>query len=86
MPNRRGRRWCSCAVRAAGAVLLEGQDNGLGLAEAQLFNMFQRLHSHVEGSGAGLYLVRKIVESVGDNISVRSQLGEGFPFTVRLPG
>jgi PAS domain S-box-containing protein len=76
-------------TRVAGAVLLEVQDNGLGLTEAQqaqLFIMFQRLHSHVEGSGVGLYMVKKIVENAGGTISVRSQLGEGSTFTVRLPG
>ena len=47
-----------CA-RTEGTVVLEVQDNGLGLTEAQqrqLFIMFQRLHSHVEGSGVGLYM------------------------------
>jgi PAS domain S-box-containing protein len=41
--------------------VLEVQDNGLGLDLTQgndkLFGMFQRLHTHVEGSGIGLYLV-----------------------------
>ncbi len=77
-----------CA-RAAGAIVLEVHDNGLGLTEVQqrqLFRMFQRLHSHVEGSGIGLYMVKKIVENVGGSITVRSQPGVGSTFTVRLPG
>ncbi|AMR27314.1 hypothetical protein A0257_09545 [Hymenobacter psoromatis] len=77
------------AARTAGAVVLEVQDNGLGLTEAQqrqLFIMFQRLHSHVEGSGVGLYMVKKIVENAGGSITVRSQPGAGSTFTVRLPG
>ena len=74
--------------RAAGAVLLDVQDNGLGLTEAQqaqLFGMFQRLHSHVEGSGVGLYMVKKIVDNAGGTITVRSEPGVGSTFTVRLP-
>jgi PAS domain S-box-containing protein len=70
-------------------VVLEVQDNGLGLSEAQqqqLFRMFQRLHSHVEGSGVGLYMVKKIVENAGGTIAVQSQPGVGTTFSVVLPG
>jgi PAS domain S-box-containing protein len=70
-------------------AVLEVQDNGLGLSEGQqskLFRMFQRLHSHVEGSGVGLYMVKKIVENAGGTISVQSQLGEGTTFSIVLPG
>lgn len=70
-------------------VVLEVQDNGLGLDEAQqaqLFRMFQRLHSHVEGSGVGLYMVKKIVENAGGTIAVRSETGVGSTFVVTLPG
>jgi len=72
-----------------GQVVLEVQDNGLGLDEAQqgqLFQMFQRLHSHVEGSGVGLYMVKKIVENAGGTILVHSQMGVGSTFVVTLPG
>jgi PAS domain S-box-containing protein len=70
-------------------VVLEVQDNGLGLDEVQqrqLFRMFQRLHSHVEGSGVGLYMVKKIVENAGGAITVQSQPGTGTTFRVVLPG
>jgi PAS domain S-box-containing protein len=69
-------------------VVLEVQDNGLGLdaaQQAQLFMMFQRLHSHVEGSGVGLYMVKKIVENAGGTIAVRSEPGVGSTFVVTLP-
>ena len=75
--------------RAQQHILLEVQDNGLGLNEAQqgqLFMMFQRLHSHVDGSGVGLYMVKKIVENAGGTITVQSELGVGTTFTVTLPG
>jgi len=70
------------------AILLEVTDNGLGLSEAQqakLFSMFQRLYDHVEGSGIGLYMVKRIVENAGGTIAVRSQPGTGSTFTVTLP-
>ena len=70
------------------AAILEVTDNGLGLNEAQqarLYGMFQRLHDHVEGSGIGLYMVKRIVENAGGTIAVRSQPGTGTTFTVTLP-
>jgi two-component system, sensor histidine kinase len=69
-------------------VILEVEDNGLGLSEIQqskLFTMFQRLHNHVEGTGVGLYMVKKIVENAGGNIHVLSRAGIGSTFTVTLP-
>ncbi|KAA9332094.1 PAS domain-containing protein [Hymenobacter busanensis] len=66
-------------------LVLEVQDNGLGLDvqhEHKLFAMFQRFHAHVEGSGIGLYMVKKIVENAGGRIEVQSVLGEGTTFSV----
>ena len=60
-------------------------DNGLGLDgahEQKLFGMFQRFHDHVEGSGIGLYMVKKMVENAGGRIAVRSELGVGSTFLV----
>ena len=71
-----------------GTTLLAVHDNGLGLDERQqhrLFGLFQRLHTHVEGSGVGLYMVRKIAENAGGTVQVRSQAGVGTTFTVTLP-
>ena len=47
--------------------------------------MFRHLHPHVEGTGVGLYMVRRIVENAGGSIQVRSQPGVGTTFTMRLP-
>ncbi|MBC6991986.1 PAS domain-containing protein [Hymenobacter sp. BT491] len=66
-------------------LVLEVQDNGLGVdltRKRQLFAMFQRLHSHVEGSGVGLYMVKRMVENAGGRIEVQSQVGEGTTFSV----
>ncbi|TYZ06223.1 PAS domain-containing sensor histidine kinase [Hymenobacter lutimineralis] len=60
-------------------------DNGLGLdanQQRQLFIMFKRLHSHVEGSGVGLYMVKKIMENSGGRIEVESTPGLGSTFRV----
>lgn len=64
--------------------VLEVRDNGLGLdltPERPLFGLFQRYHTHVEGSGVGLYMVKKMLENAGGTITVLSQLGVGSTFT-----
>ncbi|GAA4390126.1 hypothetical protein GCM10023186_38020 [Hymenobacter koreensis] len=69
-------------------TVLEVHDNGLGLSEThlpRLFTMFQRFHDHVEGSGVGLFMVKRMVENAGGRIEVRSQLGTGTTFSVALP-
>ena len=71
-----------------GHTVLEVHDNGLGLTPAhlpRLFGMFQRFHDHVEGTGIGLYMVKRMVENAGGRIEVHSQLGAGTTFFVHLP-
>jgi PAS domain S-box-containing protein len=66
-------------------VLLSVADNGLGMAtedKGKIFSMFKRLHDHVEGSGIGLYIVKKIVENSGGRIEVDSQVNQGTTFQV----
>ncbi|MBG8554667.1 PAS domain-containing sensor histidine kinase [Hymenobacter guriensis] len=66
-------------------TVLTVQDNGLGLAPEQLpelFTMFRRLHSHVEGTGLGLYMVKRSVENAGGRVSVTSEPGVGSVFSV----
>jgi signal transduction histidine kinase len=76
------------AEQTAQAVVLTVQDNGLGLSEGQqrqLFGLFQRLHTHVEGTGVGLYISKRLVENAGGTITVQSQPNEGTTFTVTFP-
>ncbi|GEO04984.1 hypothetical protein AAE02nite_26480 [Adhaeribacter aerolatus] len=65
--------------------LLTVKDNGLGIAESQInkvFALYKRAHAHVEGSGIGLYLVKKILDNTGDRIEVESEVGQGSEFKV----
>ena len=87
-PARPARVHLRCRPAGAGLAALQVHDNGLGLdlhEDRQLFTMFQRLHDHVEGSGIGLYMVKKIAENAGGRVAVASQLGQGSVFTVYLP-
>ncbi len=64
---------------------LSVSDNGLGLNASQkkkIFNMYKRIHTHVEGSGLGLYMVRKILQNNQDRIEVESEEGEGTTFNL----
>jgi signal transduction histidine kinase len=68
-------------------LVLEVQDNGLGLDLANvpnLFGLFQRFHTHVEGSGIGLYMVKRMVENAGGRIEVHSELGVGSTFAIHF--
>lgn len=68
-------------------TLLTVQDNGLGLRKQdhhKVFGMFKRLHTHVEGTGVGLAIVKRIVENCGGRIDFESELGEGSVFKVYL--
>ncbi|GGF12615.1 PAS domain S-box protein [Hymenobacter cavernae] len=83
----RVRIYCHPAPESQEFVLYV-QDNGLGIRESrypELFAMFRRLHNHVEGSGIGLYMVKRMVENVGGRIEVQSELGVGTTFSVHLP-
>jgi PAS domain S-box-containing protein len=66
------------------------KDNGIGIApeyHTKIFQMFQRLHprGQYEGSGIGLTVVRRIIESHGGRIWLTSALGEGTTFYFTLP-
>ncbi len=72
-----------------GFTVLCVKDNGLGLRtedKAKVFGMFKRLHSHVEGTGVGLAIVKRIVENCEGKIEFDSELGIGSEFRVYLRG
>ncbi|MDX2212310.1 MAG: response regulator [Oculatellaceae cyanobacterium bins.114] len=73
-------------------ILFSITDTGIGIApedQTKLFRPFVQIDSslnrHYEGTGLGLTLVKQIVELHGGSVSLRSQLGQGSCFTVRLP-
>ncbi|MFN3402564.1 MAG: PAS domain S-box protein [Cytophagaceae bacterium] len=76
------------AMRNNGYVVLTVKDNGLGISRQhlpKLFTMFKRFHSHVEGTGIGLYIIKRIVDNAGGKIEVESKEAEGSEFRVFFP-
>jgi signal transduction histidine kinase len=72
-----------------GRPVLEVEDNGLGMNLArygsELFHLFRRFHPQVsEGTGVGLFLVNRLVQSQGGHIAVDSQERQGTTFQVFL--
>ncbi len=86
-PARPAQVWLRAEQQASG-VVLSVRDNGLGLSEAQqerLFRAFQRLHTHVAGTGVGLYMIKRLIDNAGAKIAVTSSPGNGSTFTVTFP-
>lgn len=66
------------------------RDNGIGIDmkknKHRLFKMFTRLENNlnVEGTGVGLFLVKKLLDKNGASIKVESELGLGTTFIIDL--
>jgi PAS domain S-box-containing protein len=66
------------------------EDNGIGIAprfHAKIFQVFERLHGieTYAGTGIGLAIVRRAVESMGGQFGVESSAGAGSRFWVEFP-
>ena len=68
-------------------VMFEIADNGAGMAEAQMKNMFSLFYSSKgrKGTGLGLFITHKVIRKHGGSISVNSRPGGGACFSIRLP-
>jgi signal transduction histidine kinase len=66
------------------------KDNGLGIEEQyqeKVFILFEKLDPTIEGTGIGLALIKRIIETHGGKIWVESEgLGKGSTFCFTLPG
>lgn len=70
-----------------GYYKLEVSDNGTGIEEemkGKIFTRNTRLRKDVEGTGLGLFIVKRMVDETGGRIEVDSSVGEGSTFNVYL--
>ncbi len=75
-----------------GLVVLTVADTGVGIPGRELSRVFERFYRvdrarsrETGGTGLGLSIVRHVAENHGGRASVRSELGVGSTFEVRLP-
>jgi len=73
-------------LRPKGMIVVEITDNGRGIPEAYLANVFKPFVSFKPGgTGLGLALTKRIVEDHGGSVSIASKEGIGTTVTVFLP-
>lgn len=82
--------WLGWDQREDGRIHFWVRDNGPGISEAKidsLFTPFERLEqAKTEGYGLGLSIVLRIIEKLGGEITVSSEVGKGSTFGFILPG
>ncbi|MEJ7643877.1 MAG: ATP-binding protein [Chryseolinea sp.] len=71
-------------------IIIKVSDNGMGIAEdklGEIFDKFSRIEEKgVAGSGIGLYLVKRMVDNHKGKITVTSEFGKGSEFNIWLKG
>ncbi|GAB4010412.1 two-component regulator propeller domain-containing protein [Spirosoma migulaei] len=79
-------------VEAGDQLIIEVQDTGIGIADNDLPHVFDRFYqvdgSHTrqgEGTGIGLAHTQELVKLMGGQINVKSELGIGTEFSIRIP-
>ena len=69
-------------------LLLTIADNGLGFDaefhKENLFGLYKRFHTHVEGRGVGLFLVKMQILAMNGHITIESKVGIGTVFSIHF--
>jgi len=73
-----------------GKIMIEVSDTGMGIATEEVDRVFERFYRgpgalEHEGFGLGLSIAKRMVDVMGGDLGVRSELGVGSTFWVRLP-
>jgi len=67
---------------------IEIEDNGIGIEEKnqkRIFEMFYRASTLSTGSGLGLYIVNEVIEKLGGNLTLDSEIKKGTKVFVTIP-
>lgn len=80
------------ASETADEVIIEVQDEGLGIDQTELPRLFERFYRvdrarsrDSGGTGLGLAIVKHLIEAHGGKVTVDSELGVGSVFSIHLP-
>jgi len=72
-----------------GKIIICYKDNGRGIDTSryadELFGLYKRFDTSVEGKGMGLFMVKMQAESLGGTISLQSKPGKGTEFVLEFP-
>ena len=76
-----------CAHGDADQVVFEISDNGPGMDDEQIQQIFQIFYSSkgIKGTGIGLFVTRKVILQHGGSVTVESKPGHGARFVITLP-
>jgi len=81
-----------CERTGDGAVLVHVVDTGVGIHHDQLEHIFDEFYQinnperdRSKGTGLGLAICKRLIDAIGCTISVRSEVGQGTTFTIRIP-
>ncbi len=85
--RKNGRIRITTEMDDASQLLIRVEDNGCGIGKGILSDVFELFYTTkgMEGSGVGLSMVQKFVESMGGKVSVTSQVEVGSVFTLAFP-
>ncbi len=71
----------------AGELVVTVEDEGCGISSEKINNIFDPFFTTKDtGTGLGLAISHKVITEHGGKITVKSEVGKGTTFTVRLPG
>ncbi len=73
-------------------IVVSVQDSGIGIPAEDIPHLFQKFYRvdnsdtrEIGGTGLGLYLSRRLTETMGGQLNVESEYGKGSTFTIELP-
>jgi signal transduction histidine kinase/CheY-like chemotaxis protein/streptogramin lyase len=80
-----------CIAIRPNRLIFEVKDTGKGIAKSDLLSIFEPFYQAAnndlksQGAGLGLHITKQVVELLGGEISVASELGQGSSFIVEIP-
>lgn len=80
------------AAQIENRIEIRVTDTGIGISDADTTHLFEKFYRHedavkmfTDGSGLGLFIVKKIVDGHGGTIKIESKKGEGTAFVLSIP-